>query len=507
MLYSNDLYATLRRRFAGVELSESQLHLYQEDAIDFLNSNPFSALFIDMGLGKTIISLTLASRLLNDFQVNKILVIAPLRVANTTWPNEIRLWEHTAGFDFTVLTGSADERMTALKDGMRRNCPIFIINREQIEWLANIYLDKWPFDTVIVDESSSLKDHKTKRFNALKNVRRYIKRLHELTATPAAETYTHLFAQIYLLDQGKRLGKDMNVFLDRYFTYNHYSRKHKLRPGAEEEIVAKISDICLVMKREDYLEFQQPIFHNVMIDLSPKQEALYKTMSTEFIVELDDGTEVEAETAAALSSKLLQMASGVLYDTVDLEDATTGDVKKLKKVHELHSHKIDELARIYEEAQGEPILVSYHFKSSLDRLKKAFPKAVAMDREGKAVAQWNKRKIPMLLVHPQSAGHGLNLQKGGHHIVFFDIPWSLELYLQLIGRLDRQGQKNPVVIQHLICRNTLDALVIAALMKKNDAQEALFRMLKRARAKLKKDKAAKVDFVTEAFSEGDDDDL
>lgn len=504
MLYSNDLYETLRRRFAGVELTEDQLHLYQEDAHDFLYDNPFSALFIDMGLGKTIISLTLAVRLLSEFKAHRILVIAPLRVANTTWPNEIRLWEHTAGYDFTVLTGSADERTTALSEGTQRNCPIFIINREQIEWLANIYLDKWPFDTVIVDESSSLKDHKTKRFNALKNVRRYIKRLHELTATPAAETYLHLFAQIYLLDQGKRLGKDMSVFQDKYFTYNHYSRKFKLRPGAEEEIVNKISDICLVMKREDYLEFQQPVFHNVMIDMSSKQEALYKTMATEFIVELDNGVEVEAETAAALSSKLLQMASGVLYDTVDLEDATSGDVKKLKKVYELHRHKIDELERIYEEAQGEPILVSYHFKSSLDRLKKAFPKAVAMDREGKAVAQWNKRKIPMLLVHPQSAGHGLNLQKGGHHIVFYDIPWSLELYLQLIGRLDRQGQQHPVIVQHLICRNTLDTLVIAALMKKNDAQDALFRMLKRARSKLKKDRAAKIDLAAEAFTDDDE---
>lgn len=504
MRYSNDLYETIRRRFAGVELQENQLHLYQEDAIEFLDTNRYSALFIDMGLGKTIISLTLASRLLNEFKANRVLVIAPLRVANTTWPNEIRLWEHTAGFDFTVLTGSADERMTALKEGMHRNCPIFIINREQIEWLADIYGNKWPFDTVFVDESSSLKDHTTKRFNALKNVRRYIRRLHELTATPAAETYLHLFAQIYLLDQGKRLGKDMRNFTDKYFTYNHYKRKYKLRPGAEEEIVNLISDICLVMKREDYLEFQQPVFHNVMIDMSDKQKALYKTMATEFIVELDNGVEVEAETAAALSSKLLQMASGVLYDTVDLEDATTGDVKQLKKVYELHRHKIDELERIYEEANGEPILVSYHFKSSLDRLKKAFPKAVAMDREGKAVAQWNKKKIPMLLVHPQSAGHGLNLQKGGHHIVFYDIPWSLELYLQLIGRLDRQGQQHPVIVQHLICRGTVDNLVIAALMKKNDAQDALFRMLKRARAKLKKDRAAKVDLATEAF---DDDDL
>lgn len=253
-----------------------------------------------------------------------------------------------------------------------------------------------------------------------------------------------------------------------------------MRPGADERIAAKISDICLVLKAEDYLDLEKPVSLIENVKLSPQQGALYKQMEDDYIVTLPTGEEVEAETAAALSQKLLQMASGVLYETV-LEDVGNGDFKKRRIVHHLHDHKIEKLETIVEEAHGEPLLVAYWHDASLDRLKKAFPKAVVMDKKGECIKPWNAGKIQMLLVHPQSAGHGLNLQHGGRRIVFFDIPWSLELYLQLIGRLARQGQKYVVMVHHLIAEGTLDEAVVEALREKRDAQEVLFVLLKRLR--------------------------
>lgn len=520
----------VRRQCRHIKLARDQMHGYQGTAYKFLRENPFSALFIDMGLGKTITALTVACDLLNEFLTKKVLIIGPLKVATDTWPTEIGLWEHTASQNFTLIRADdKDPRIVEARKRAREFCKsegigredyekvvnraatteahriraelamskasIHIINREALEWLVNFHREKWPYDTVIIDESSGFKDHASERFKCLAKVRRsgdLIKRLHELTATPATEGYVGLWAQMYLLDKGARLGKNITTFRKKYMSYNRWSRVFEMRPGAEEEILEKIKDLVLVMKAEDYLKLDKPLIVERPIILAEEQMALYEEMNTESVVKLPNGEIVEAEQAAALSAKLLQMASGVLYDTKLLEDWDTGDFKKITKVHHLHDHKIDTLKEIVEGLQGSPVLVSYHFKSSLKRLQQAFPKAVTMDKEGKCIKKWNAGKIPIMLVHPQSAGHGLNLQAGGHNIVMFDMIWSLELYLQLIGRLARQGQKHPVVVQMLTAVGTIDQVVAAALTAKNMTQDKLFRILKKlitdmwARAEVRK---------------------
>lgn len=522
----------VRAKFANVVRGREDMHAYQADeAVPFLKANPFSGLFIDMGLGKTISSLTVIADLVQELvEDGQILVVGPLKVACDTWPTEIGLWEHTAHLNWTLLREVEDDpriRAAQARDRQEADAKkawrkkleqqglikekilaimgpshearvrldirgelalskatVHIINREQLEWLVNFHGRNWPYRTVFIDESSSFKDHNSNRFKALAKVRRthgLITRLHILTATPAAETYEHLFAQIYLLDLGERFGKHITRFRETYFTYNKYSMKWKLRPGAEEEILKLIADITLVMKAKDYLDIEDPTIITRPVRLDPAQYALIDAMQRDFLVKLPDGTEVEAETAAVLSAKLLQMASGVLYETAREEDWDTGDMRKVTRVHQIHSHKIETLKEVFEEVtlQGDTLLVAYHFKSSLARLQRAFPKAVTMDREGKCVKAWNAGSIPMLLIHPQSGGHGLNLQHGGHHLVFFDIPWSLELYLQLIGRLARQGQRHPVIVMLLVAVGTLDEAVVTSLAAKDDAQAKLFTLLKR----------------------------
>ena len=312
-----------------------------------------------------------------------------------------------------------------------------------------------------------------------------------MTATPAAETYVHLFPQIYLLDRGERLGKNITAYRNEHFIYNKYKMKYIIRPSSEEAILKTLADICLVMKKKDYLKSTEPTvqLHRVKLD-APHLE-LIKELERKFIVTLPDGTEIEAKTAAMLSSMMLQMASGTVYETLLVEDFETDDLKKVKKVHHIHDHKIKALKEIVEEAQtqGTPLLVAYHFQSSLAKLRKAFPKATVMDKEGKCIKPWNAGKIPVMFIHPQSAGHGLNLQHGGHILIFYDLIYSLENYLQTIGRLDRQGQKNPVLVKMLVAEGTRDEIVAKALFEKKDAQEKLFTILKRLIAKWKKDRA------------------
>lgn len=515
----------IRAKFANVERDIDALHHYQADiALPFLRDNPFSALFIDMGMGKTITSLTLIAEILNEFVYDKVLVIAPKRVACDTWPTEIGLWEHTAHLNFSLIHAfDSDPRIplaarearaearrqglssreagrlaqraeTQMKEKIRQQAAlsrasVHIISRDWVDWLVQFHGPKWPYRMVIIDESDSFKDHRSNRFKALAKVRRtqgLIERMHLLTATPAAEGYEELFAQIYLLDLGERLGKNITAYRERYFTYNKWSMRWKLRPGCEGEILEKISDICLVMKAKDYLDIGEPLIVRRHVKLSEEQVELYRQMEDDFLVTLSDGTEIEAETAAALSSKLLQMASGVLYETVMTPDPEAGGLRKSTKVHRLHDHKIEVLKEIVEEAKGEPILVGYWFKASLDRLVEAFPQAVVMDADGKAVKAWNKRAIPILLMHPQSGGHGLNLQKGGHIIVFFDLPQPLRLFLQFIGRLARQGQENLVRVILLVAEGTRDVDVADALVNKEDAQDRLFTLLKRKIARLRK---------------------
>jgi SNF2 family DNA or RNA helicase len=523
----------IRAKFYDVELTREQLHEYQRIGYNFLKENPFSALFIDMGLGKTVTSLTLIADLLAEFaDDNKVLVIGPLKVATRTWPDEIRKWKHLAHLNHSVIHVDEDDprikeaykaayryekahsseqfpskrekeaiqhatRVAAQKREELRiaatlnSASVHMISRDWIDWLVTYYRvakKPWPYRTIIIDESSGFKDHNSGRFKALQMLvdNGKVDRLHLLTATPATEGYMGLFPQIYLLDRGKRLGRNVTSYRERYFTEDRYTRKWKLRPDAEKEILAKITDICLVMKEEDYLPKVPPLFVNRNVFMTPEQRTLYLTMEKDMVVTLDDGTEVQAETAAALSAKLLQMASGVLYDT-KLEPGQTeeDDHVKITKIHKIHEHKIEELKQIVEEAQGKPILVGYHHRSSRDRLLKAFPQAVKMDKDGKNIKKWNQGKIPILLMHPQSGGHGLNLQAGGHIIVFFDIPWSLELYLQFIGRLARQGQKHRVTVFLLVCKDTLDETVVKALTAKEDAQDQLFKILKRMRHRLR----------------------
>lgn len=513
-------------KFSKVELRRDQLKRYQSEiALPFLKDNPFSALFVDMGLGKTATTLTLISDLLDKFEFEKALIIGPLRVVNTTWPDEIMKWEHVAHLtwyhirdDFVqeiVRKAGADVRAPIVEQARReaesrgidldlepsavravvnefvklRNneirrarvlaarkairkadkenpATIHLIHREQVEFLVDAWGKDWPYDVVIIDESSGFKDHKTRRFKALKRVRPLIKRMHQLTATPATEGYMGLFAQMYLLDQGERLGLNITSYRDRYFTRGYDGFSWNLRPGGADDIAAKISDICLTLKKEDYLpEMSEPVFNPRYVDLTPEEMKLYKKFQKEFVLELPGGAEIEAETAANLSGKLMQLASGCVYDDE-------------KVVHEFHNHKIEELRNIVDEVGGKPLLVAYWFQSSLNRLKRAFPSAVVMDSDGKAVAPWNRGEIPMLLMHPQGAGHGLNLQKGGHHLVFFDIPWSLELYIQTVGRLDRQGQEELVILHHIIARDTIEEYVVKCLKEKRVVQDELFRMLK-----------------------------
>lgn len=530
--------------FADVELEREDMHDYQSElALPFLKANPFSGLFISMGMGKTIISATLIHDLILEGHKGKILVVGPLRVMTDTWPTEFRTWRHTAAFEPKLLREDEDDpRIAAARriDNANKNDrqwdretlelagleekeiraqlggrheaatrlairaeltksphTVHFINREQLVWLVNHWGPKWPYRTVIIDESSSFKDHTTIRFNALKKVRNtpgLITRLHILTATPAAETYEHLFPQIWLLDKGERLGKNITAYRNDYFIQNRYTHKWTLRkPECEQEILDKIKDIVLVLDAKDYLKLEEPTIIKRPVHLPASTMALYETLKKESVVTLPDGTEIEAETAAALASKLLQLASGVLYETFDALDTDTEDMKKVRRVHKLHDAKIDTLREIVEGLQGSPVMVAYHFKSSLDRLKKAFPKAVVMDRDGKCVKFWNEGKIPILLIHPQSGGHGLNLQKGpGHNIVFFDLVWSLELWLQLIGRLARQGQRNPVLVQVLCAVGTYDELVYDLLQQKGETQERLFAVLKSLIKKFRSQKALTV---------------
>lgn len=519
----------VREKFAEVVLHREQMHGYQFTGLDFLKANPFSALFIDMGLGKTVTSATLIADILGEFaNDDKVLIIGPLRVATQTWPDEFRKWSHLAHLNLSIVhVDDADPRIkaagarareasrarrdlqpeqraagTRAEAGMRERirveaahstASVHVISRDWVEWLVDHYRDKWPYRTVIIDESSGFKDHKTGRFLAMQRVRDYedhgpalITRLHLLTATPAAETYEHLWAQMYLLDRGTRLSKDIGIFRKRYMTENRYTRKWELRPDGEKDILAKITDICLVMKEEDYLPRVEPLFVERKVHMTEAQMKLYLTMAEDMVVTLDDGSTVKADSAAALSAKLLQMASGVLYETyMTPGENPDDDHVKIKKIHNIHTHKIDELRQIVEESQGKPILVGFHHRASKERLLREFPQATLMDREGKCVKKWQKGKIPMLLMHPQSGGHGLNLQAGGHIIVFYDIPWSLELYLQFIGRLSRQGQKHRVTVFLLVCQGTLDRLVVNSLAGKQDAQNFLFIVLKKMRAKLK----------------------
>lgn len=432
-------------------------HNYQQFATDFILNQSICCLMLDMGLGKTVITLSALWQLvLDSFDVSRVLVIAPKRVAEDTWPKELAKWEHLTGLTSSLILGSAAERKAALQ----RKAFLYIINRENVAWLVKNHY--WDFDMVVIDELSSFKSNKAERFKAMKKVRPMVTRIVGLTGTPAPNTLLDLWPQMYLMDMGQRLGRFIGGFRDRFFLPDKRNREiiysYKPREGAEDAIYALISDICISMKAADYLDMPERIDNRIEVSMSPKERKLYDDFQKDMVLSIGD-EELDAANTAALSNKLLQMANGAVYG----ED---------KKVIPIHDRKLDALEDLVEAANGKPLLVAYWYKHDLQRIKARFKNARCIDT-AKDIDDWNAGQIPLALIHPASAGHGLNLQDGGCTIVWFGLTWSLELYQQLNARLWRQGQKHTVVIHHIVTKGTHDEDVMRALENKDTRQSAL----------------------------------
>ena len=431
-------------------------HEYQEYAKEFIVSHKVSALFLDCGLGKTVITLTAIWELALDyFDICKILVIAPLRVARDTWPAELEKWDHLSGVGMSAVLGSERERLSALD----KRAQVYVINRENVEWLVESH--KWDFDMVVIDELSSFKSHKAKRFKALKKVRPMVRRIVGLTGTPAPNGLIDLWAEISILDMGQRLGRFIGGFRERFFVPDKRSREmvfsYKPREGAEDMIYELISDICISMKAVDYLDMPECVYNRVEVSMSGKEMALYEQLERDMLLPFADG-DIDAVNAAALANKLLQMADGAVYDE-------NGNVKHI------HDRKLEALDDLIEAANGKPVLIAYWYKHDLQRIVE-HTGAVELDT-AEDMKKWNAGGIPVAAIHPASAGHGLNLQAGGSTLIWFGLTWSLELYQQMNRRLWRQGQEETVVIHHLISKGTLDERVMMALEKKDCGQSAL----------------------------------
>lgn len=432
-------------------------HNYQQFATDFILEHPISCLMLDMGLGKTVITLTALWQLaLDSFDVNRILVIAPKRVAEDTWPKELSKWEHLSGLDATLVMGTQAEREVAL----RQQTFLYIINRENVSWLVANH--PWDFDMVVIDELSSFKSNQAQRFKAMKKVRPLVSRIVGLTGTPAPNSLLDLWPEMYLMDMGQRLGRFIGGFRERFFTPDKRNREiiysYKPREGAEEAIYGLISDICISMKAVDYLDMPELIMNRVEVSMDSRERKIYDDFQRDMVVNLQ-GEELDAVNAAALSGKLLQMANGAVYG-------------ENRKVLHIHDRKLDALEDLMEAANGKPLLVAYWYEHDLQRIKARFKNARCIDTT-QDIDDWNAGKIPLALIHPASAGHGLNLQDGGCTIVWFGLTWSLELYQQLNARLWRQGQKHTVVIHHIVTKDTHDEDVLRALDKKDTRQSAL----------------------------------
>ena len=441
-------------------------HDYQQYATDFIIGHPVSCLILDMGLGKTVITLTALWLLLFDyFEVRRILVIAPKRVAETTWPAEIKKWEHLYGMTFAVAMGTAGQRKEALLSG----ADVTIIGRDNVSWMTkNIFFD---FDMVVIDELSSFKSPKAQRFKDLKKVRPMAKRVVGLTGTPG--NLMDLWAEIGILDMGQRLGRYIGGYRDRFFLPDKRNREivfsYKPREGAEEKIYELISDISISMKAVDYLDMPECISNRVTVSMSESEQALYDRMADEMILEYGEGQDIDAVNAAALSNKLQQMANGAAYDE-------SGNVRNI------HDRKLDALEDIIESANGKPILIAYWFKHDLMRIEQRLTeKKIPFQKldSDASMKKWNRGELPVALIHPASAGHGLNLQSGGSTIVWFGITWSLELYQQTVARLYRQGQSSgTVTVIHILTEGTVDEKIMKALADKDSTQSALIDAVK-----------------------------
>lgn len=436
-------------------------HKYQSYAQEFIINNEICGLFLDMGLGKTVITLTaLWSLVLDYFEIGKVLIIAPLRVAKDTWPKEIEKWDHLKGLKISQVVGNKSEREKALKS----KANIYIINRENVEWLVDNY--KWDFDMIVIDELSSFKSNKSKRFKSLRRVRPKVKRIIGLTGTPTPNGLMDLWPQINILDMGERLGRFIGSYRERYFLPDKRNRdvifSYKPKEDAEEIIYEKISDICISMKAVDYLDMPQYLINKVEVMMNETEVKLYKQLEKYMILPFKDG-DIDAVNAASLSNKLLQLANGAVYD-------------ENNKVKIVHDKKLDVLEDLIEGANGKSVLIFYNYKHDKDRIISRFKASEINNSQD--ITRWNEGKIKIAIAHPASAGHGLNLQMGGSTAIWFGLNWSLELYEQANARLYRQGQKETVIIHHIMCKGTIDEKVMDSLEKKHKGQESLINAVK-----------------------------
>ena len=444
-------------------------HEYQRYATEYIETHPVAAVLLDMGLGKTSITLTALNNLLFDsFEVRRILVIAPLRVARNTWGAEIEKWDHLDSLQYSVAVGTETERLSAL----RKPADIYLINRENVQWLITESGIPFDFDMVVIDELSSFKNHQTKRFKALMKVRPKVKRIVGLTGTPSSNGLMDLWAEFRLLDMGERLGRFIGQYRTSYFRPDKQNGQvvfsYKPLPGAEKQIYGKISDITISMKSTDHLQMPELVNSRYAVYLSEKEDSRYADLKKDLVLQLPDG-EITAANAASLSGKLSQMANGAIYT----------DAGETVAIHE---RKLDALEDIIEAAYGRPVLVAYWFRHDLERITERLqglkiPYA-RLDTDG-SIRKWNAGEIPVALIHPASAGHGLNLQGGGNTLVWFGLTWSLELYQQTVARLWRQGQESEtVVVQHIITKGTIDERIMKALSEKDTTQAALIDAVK-----------------------------
>lgn len=433
-------------------------HDYQKYATDFILSHPISAVFLEMGLGKSVITLTaLFALCLDQFLIRKVLVIAPLRVARDTWPSEIKKWDHLEGLTYSVVVGTEAERKAALM----RTADVYIINRENVDWLINKSKIQFDFEMVVIDELSSFKSYQSKRFKSLLKARPLVKRIVGLTGTPSSNGLMDLWAEFRMLDLGQRLGRYITHYRNAFFMPDKRNGEvifsYKPLPGAEEAIYRKISDITISMKSCDYLKLPECVINEVPVYMSEKEQAVYDKFREDMVAKIK-GKEIDAVNAAVLSGKLLQMANGAVYD--DEKYSLT-----------IHDRKLDALEDLIEAANGKPVLIAYWYKHDADRIKSRFD--VREIKTSRDIEDWNAGKIPAAIIHPASAGHGLNLQAGGSTLIWFGLTWSLELYQQTNARLHRQGQTDTVVIHHIIAKGTIDEQVMKALRKKEKSQDAL----------------------------------
>lgn len=438
-------------------------HDYQKYATEFILQHPIAAVFLEMGLGKSVITLTaLFDLILDQFIIGKVLVIAPLRVARDTWPSEIQKWDHLKGLKYSVVVGTAAERKAALM----QQADVYILNRENVDWLINKSGIPFRFDMIVIDELSSFKSWQAKRFKSLLKVRPFVKRIVGLTGTPSSNGLMDLWAEFRVLDLGKRLGRYITHYRNAYFTPDKRNAEvifsYKPLPGAEEQIYKRIEDITISMKSCDYLKLPECVINEVPVYMSEKEQEVYDRFRDDMVAKIKD-KEIDAVNAAVLSGKLLQMANGAVYD----------DEKNSLLIHD---RKLDALEDLIEGANGKPVLVAYWYQHDAERIKSRFD--VREIKTSKDITDWNNSEIPVAIIHPASAGHGLNLQTGGSTLIWFGLTWSLELYQQTNARLHRQGQTDTVIIHHIIAKGTIDENVMKALRQKEKTQNALIDAVK-----------------------------